>query len=323
MGKGKKNVSSSEAGVPKKQHGDWAKSAVKDCHLEGLKKDGLVPEGVRHPGSEVIPRPRPGERVSFVDFAIRGLSFPVHEFFRGLLYAYGVQIHHFTPNAILHIACFITLCECFLGVNPHWGLWKRIFFVKRQTVWKGGRSLATGGFGIQVRADVEYFNLRLVESVQGWRKRWFYVDSESTPGQSSLPEFSADALVHKKRTWRHDLTTEEEAEANRLLAQVSALQTTPGKEVTRVQLISTFLRRRVQPLQARLHAMWGYDGPNDLTRTRRVDFSDDELEYHVKMITAIPKTEPCALTLLVKPYGEGNWLPKVRPFPLLFSFILF
>ena len=102
------------------------------------------------------------------------------------------------------------------------------------------------------------------------------------------------------------MTTEEEAEANRLLARVSALQTTAGQEVTGVHLISTFLRRRVQPLQARVHAMWGYDGPNDLTWTRRVDFTDDELEYHVRMITAIPKAEPCADKPPVAPYGEGN-----------------
>jgi hypothetical protein len=25
---------------------------------------------------------------------------------------------------ILHIACFITLYECFLGIEPHWALWR-------------------------------------------------------------------------------------------------------------------------------------------------------------------------------------------------------
>jgi hypothetical protein len=36
-----------------------------------------------------------------------------------------------TPNFILHLAIFITICEAFLGIDPHWGLWKKIFFVKR------------------------------------------------------------------------------------------------------------------------------------------------------------------------------------------------
>jgi hypothetical protein len=48
-------------------------------------------------------------------FAVFSLS--AHEFLRGLLSVYGVQLHHLTPNSILHIACFITLCEAFLGIN--------------------------------------------------------------------------------------------------------------------------------------------------------------------------------------------------------------
>jgi hypothetical protein len=35
-----------------------------------------------------------------------------------------VELHQLTPNSIFHIACFITLCEAFLGISPHWGLWK-------------------------------------------------------------------------------------------------------------------------------------------------------------------------------------------------------
>jgi hypothetical protein len=41
-----------------------------------------------------------------------------------------VQLHQLTHNSILHIACFITLCECFLGIDPHWGLWHRIFCLR-------------------------------------------------------------------------------------------------------------------------------------------------------------------------------------------------
>jgi hypothetical protein len=30
-----------------------------------------------------------------------------------------VQLHQLTPNSVLHIACFVTLCESFLGTEPH------------------------------------------------------------------------------------------------------------------------------------------------------------------------------------------------------------
>ena len=58
----------------------------------------------------------------------------------GLLYAYGIQLHYLTPNGVLHLVCFFVLCECLLGVHPHWGLWKAIFNVKRNV---GGGSTYT------------------------------------------------------------------------------------------------------------------------------------------------------------------------------------
>jgi hypothetical protein len=33
-----------------------------------------------------------------------------------------VQLHQLTPNSILHITRFITLCESFFGIDPHWVL---------------------------------------------------------------------------------------------------------------------------------------------------------------------------------------------------------
>jgi hypothetical protein len=77
-----------------------------------LKNLGLFnKEAMQIPGEESTPRPPAGFRVTFVDFPIRGLSVPVHEFLRGLLFIYGIQLHQLTPNSLLHISIFITLCE--------------------------------------------------------------------------------------------------------------------------------------------------------------------------------------------------------------------
>lgn len=80
---------------------------------------------VAGPGVEA--RPIEHERVLLVPFIERGLTPPRLDFIRGLLFFYGLQLHHLNPNSILHITSFITLCECFMGTRPHWGLWKRIF----------------------------------------------------------------------------------------------------------------------------------------------------------------------------------------------------
>jgi hypothetical protein len=63
----------------------------------------------------------------FLAFLVHGLSFPAHEFLHGLLFVYGVQLYQLTPNSLLHIACFITLYEALLGIDPHWVLWKFLF----------------------------------------------------------------------------------------------------------------------------------------------------------------------------------------------------
>jgi hypothetical protein len=90
----------------------------------------------------------------FLAFVLRGLSFPPHDFPRGLLFTYGIQLHDLNPSTILHIACFIRLCEFFLGIEPHWALWRRIFIIRRPLAYQ------TGGFNFSVRPKVDYFNLR-------------------------------------------------------------------------------------------------------------------------------------------------------------------
>ena len=145
MGKPKSAAGSSaaadDAGVMKKPEGDWQRSSTKKTDVELLRAQGLLPPAdqvqVRVPGKEVFPTPRDGERVCFADFIPRGFGFPMHDFVRGLLYAYGVQIHDLTPNGVLSIAGFNVLCECFLGVAPHWALWKSLFLV-RKNVGKSG-----------------------------------------------------------------------------------------------------------------------------------------------------------------------------------------
>jgi hypothetical protein len=91
-------------------------------NLTKAQKEGLITEGdqVVFPSTERIPKPSSGYRVMFLAFLMRGLSFPAHEFLRGLLFVYGMQLHQLTPNLILHIACFVTICKSFLGIEPHW-----------------------------------------------------------------------------------------------------------------------------------------------------------------------------------------------------------
>jgi hypothetical protein len=101
----------------------------------------------------------------FLAFHLRGLSFPVHEFLRGLLFVYGVQLHQLTPNLILHIACFVTLCESFLGIEPHWILWTFLFRLCPSVALSKKAEL--GGAVVSVRSEVHYLKFNMAASVQG------------------------------------------------------------------------------------------------------------------------------------------------------------
>ncbi|KAK1692492.1 hypothetical protein QYE76_009189 [Lolium multiflorum] len=189
---------------------EWERSklSAKDTNL--LKKLGLnkKPNALRFPSEESYPTPPMGYRVSFIDHLIRGLSAPIHPFLRGLLFVYGLQLHYLTPNSILHISIFITLCEAFLGVQPNWALWKRIFFCRRN----GSPNVAynIGGVVISVRPTVDYFDVKLPDSVQGWRKKWLYIQEEKDGcAEDNIPPFDGAERIFRRRSWDAEATEEE------------------------------------------------------------------------------------------------------------------
>jgi hypothetical protein len=133
--------------------GEWTHSK---CSLNDLNK--LASEGLLQDKSlvnwcpsfcEPFPMENVDEIVTFYHFAKRGLALPSCSFFRGLLYFYGLELHHLNPNSICHIAIFIHFCEAFLGIEPHWNLFRFLFRVKPQPTTKN--LSIVGGAGIQLR----------------------------------------------------------------------------------------------------------------------------------------------------------------------------
>ncbi|KAK1653474.1 hypothetical protein QYE76_071279 [Lolium multiflorum] len=92
---------------------DWTASSISKRDEKKLRKLGLISS----------------DESDFVDLA--------QEFLRCLLFSYGIQLWQLTPNSILHLAIFISVCEAFLGIDPHWGLLQKIFYVKRHSGGEG------------------------------------------------------------------------------------------------------------------------------------------------------------------------------------------
>ncbi|KAK1662008.1 hypothetical protein QYE76_050167 [Lolium multiflorum] len=296
---------------------EWERSKISHQDMNLMKKLGLTKtkDALRFPSDESYPSPPIEYRVSFVDHLIRGLSTPIHDFLRGLLFVYGVQLHHLTPNSILHIAIFITLCECFLGVPPNWALWKRIFYLRRN----GSHNFTynIGGVVICVRPNVEYFDVKFPDSVQGWRKRWLYVREESANSvEYNIAPFDGSAKILRRRFWDAEATEEEKASTEALMSRIHELQNTRGKELSGIQITAYFLRIRVQPLQARKNPLWTYAGEKDANRISK-DLSVKDLEKLIRRISSLSKKDPIPSSCRVEPYSVSNPLPK----PLMKEFL--
>jgi hypothetical protein len=212
--------------------------------LDKARADGLVSDDdqVIFPSTERIPKPRDGFRVMFFAFLLHGLSLLAHEFLRGLLFVYGVQLHQLTPNSLLHIACFITLCESFLGIDPHFLLWRALFRLCPSVALSKKPEL--GGACISVCSESQYLEFLMASSVQGWRTKWFYIkDRKSSPSDKyGLAPFEASQELKKLASWDSPPTEAEMEEIKPLLARIQELKSGRGGALLGTQLMAFFLQ---------------------------------------------------------------------------------
>ena len=100
-------------------------SSVKEGHVKKLRKAGYLSKDIAHrlpEEGQLLPTPRPHERVVFLPHFLCGPGFSLHPFVHGLMFYYGLDFHDLAPNFILNISAFIVVCEAFLRIRPHFGL---------------------------------------------------------------------------------------------------------------------------------------------------------------------------------------------------------
>ncbi|KAK1682805.1 hypothetical protein QYE76_043653 [Lolium multiflorum] len=304
MGK-KKGASASEAA---KVSRDCSASAISNRDINKLRALGFISaseDDILLPGAVSRPKPPKGFTVMFTAFLFRGLSLPAHEFLCSLLFFYGIQLWQLTPNSILHLSIFITVCEAFLGIDPHWGLWRKIFYVKRHNDNNGPP--VVGGVGFVVRKEVDYFDYPMKESVQGWRSKWFYLRDPLVPGHRfNLPPFEDKLIAKPKKSWQNTLSPEERLTADRMFGQIIILKNTGGLTMRGTEVVSVCLQRRVQPLMSRPHQLWLYTGKEDESRVSSADLSAEDLRDEVRRLTCLSMRDNIALTSARPPYDSDH-----------------
>jgi hypothetical protein len=77
-----------------------------------------------------------------------------------------------TPSGILHMVAFVTLCETYMGIEPHFDLWN-YFFRTRLQHGSNVEAVVLGSVDIFIRSGTRvnsYFRLPMSDHLVGWSK---------------------------------------------------------------------------------------------------------------------------------------------------------
>src|ERR1041385_5005169 len=165
--------------------GEWLPSIVTAENIRRYQDEGLIPRhGCRLPGpGEVEPHPREDQRVLLLSHVDRGFSLPPHPFLLDFLAFTGSQLHHIVPNSITLLSSFFSLCEGFLGIDPHWNLFCTIYTIKPQKIKNSGEAEINhlcGGLFLAKRQGIQYFASSLPDTAPGTRTLPPYSDVRLT-----------------------------------------------------------------------------------------------------------------------------------------------
>jgi hypothetical protein len=224
-----------------------------------------------------VPTEDTHESVVYAPFLLRGLGLPISPFFRGLLDFYHLNLTHMNPNSILQISIFVHLCEAFLGVLPHFGLWKYLYHCCPGMA--GGQHQLVGGASLEMRRGrkTEYLEIPLKDSIKGWRLEWFIVENYG----NSLPSQSGRQPDVRTPSWTESPTNQEVAEAGVLLAEVGLLK---ERGLTAEAVVTDFVFKNIQPLKDRAYPAYLYRGLADSTRVTNRKIPSADLVSRLEMI---------------------------------------
>jgi hypothetical protein len=144
---------------------------------------------------------------------------------------------HLAPNSITIISTFIHLCEAYLGITPHFHLWRHFFELK-----KTGKGVVVGSVSFMLRLNMKsvYIDLALPDNTTGWKQEWFYLDNPVP----ALKERTGWTLVLGPE-WTNQLATRDTEELKPLLDDLEQLK---AEGLTSAAVAISFCRRLIQPL---------------------------------------------------------------------------
>jgi hypothetical protein len=267
---------------------EWVWSTMTKAKIQAL-----VDRGLLRPKAEVEWRATTGdefssedvkEQVVFASFFERGFNLPAGDFFRSLLYYYRLELVHLVPNSITVVSTFIHFCEAYLGIPPHFLLWRYFFCIKST-----GKRLGPVGvvmFILRPGLKAEWIDTDLPENTTGWRSEWFYI-ADQIPG---LPRRTGHKPA-KISVWGLGLPTRDLEDLKGVLELVSDMK---EHGVTGAAVARSFCRRMIQPIKDRVHPAYEYRGQSDPTREVNRKVANEEMAARVsQMYSGNVKVKKC------------------------------
>jgi hypothetical protein len=263
-------------------------------------------------GNPYLMEKNPDEIPMFARFVERGLALSASDFFKGLLKYYGIEYLNLNPNGIFHVSVFVHFCEAFVGIKPHWVLFRKFFRLKPQPSANDPRVVR--GAGIQMHEDAaeQYLSYKLIDSNQDCKSKWFYI----TNHHLELPKPSGKQPKHQP-WWNTEPTMQEGIQLPELLQKIKALREA-GLRAEHVAF--SFVKRRVQPRMAGDTLGYQYTSNDDTLRMPGTEVNDDVI---VKRLGRIFKDIPPYVPYLVPEYSAARPPNKVGSRTYVFEYSLY
>ena len=165
-------------------------SSVMEEDIKKLREARYLTAEVSHrlpARGQAVPTPEPNEDVVFISHFLRGLGLTLDPFVRGPIFYYGLDFHDLASNSFLHFSSFIVVCEAFLRITPHFGLWLKTFDVKPKMV--EGQPVACGGALISRIAGAPWPKGSIPDVSRLWQREWFYITAPRSSKWVAAPTF--------------------------------------------------------------------------------------------------------------------------------------
>jgi hypothetical protein len=110
-------------------------------------------------------------------------------------------MHHLTPNSILHLSIFTHMCEAFLGIDPHFDLFRNLFRMRPQPSIKKTAEIEGAEILLHPEMEEKYLYYHPTSLKAEWKNEndWFYVGNhhpalpERVPGPPKVCDKWSDA----------------------------------------------------------------------------------------------------------------------------------